>query len=580
MFRNSKKYLLILILLFASSLYITYKSPNPNSLDFASSTFYVSPSGNDLSPGSVNLPFASINKAISVATAGDTIKVNPGNYRENIKINGKNGIPSAPIRIIGQSKDISQYPVIDGGDASFTSTASNPTISILNSSWLIFERLKLINGTEHAYNFENSHYITVRRNIINMNRHGIRLKNKSSHILVEYNEFFQDFPKTLTWSELKGSKYEGGAFISYGGAGMNIIRKNYFHDLVNAVVLYNQSPSGNYYDANVWIYRNRFENIVDDPFEPESYAFNNHFFQNTLSNTHRMVSLAPGGSAPIQGPIYIYNNLQIVSRDPTLEANSGRANSAFKLDLSANYYRNGVFAFNNSVDISAAGLNGYGVDILSSTVNNFTHLNNAYRTEKQTILKPGLTLSNSLFDYDISQTTLGYPEAHGYQNLEPGFANPANEDFRLNSGANALSKSKEIVFTTGFTSNLIIPAGSDLGAYQLGSSDFRTTPLPKYEIPPLGEDPTFPANLPFPPDNEGGANPPSGPKWTSEGNWTNVTPTRLGDANSDGKVDGIDYVIWLNHYNQNFSGASNGDFNNNGFIDGIDYVIWLNNYGA
>lgn len=53
-----------------------------------------------------------------------------------------------------------------------------------------------------------------------------------------------------------------------------------------------------------------------------------------------------------------------------------------------------------------------------------------------------------------------------------------------------------------------------------------------------------------------------------------------GDANGDGKVDGIDYVIWRNNYNKSVNqGASVGDFNSNGFVDGLDYVIWLNNYG-
>lgn len=55
--------------------------------------------------------------------------------------------------------------------------------------------------------------------------------------------------------------------------------------------------------------------------------------------------------------------------------------------------------------------------------------------------------------------------------------------------------------------------------------------------------------------------------------------TRPGDANSDGRVDGVDYVIWLNHYNQSVLGATNGDFNGSGRVDGVDYVIWLNNYG-
>jgi hypothetical protein len=52
-----------------------------------------------------------------------------------------------------------------------------------------------------------------------------------------------------------------------------------------------------------------------------------------------------------------------------------------------------------------------------------------------------------------------------------------------------------------------------------------------------------------------------------------------GDANSDGKVDGIDFAIWLSHYGQTTNGIANGDFNNDNRIDGIDFAIWLSNYG-
>ena len=53
-----------------------------------------------------------------------------------------------------------------------------------------------------------------------------------------------------------------------------------------------------------------------------------------------------------------------------------------------------------------------------------------------------------------------------------------------------------------------------------------------------------------------------------------------GDANNDGRVDGIDYVIWFNNYGQISQGGSSvGDFNNDTQIDGVDYVIWFNNYG-
>jgi len=65
---------------------------------------------------------------------------------------------------------------------------------------------------------------------------------------------------------------------------------------------------------------------------------------------------------------------------------------------------------------------------------------------------------------------------------------------------------------------------------------------------------------------------------------TSPSPTpagKPGDANGDGKVDGVDYVIWLNHYGQTITGGYTiGDFNTSGKVDGVDYVVWLNNYGT
>ena len=60
------------------------------------------------------------------------------------------------------------------------------------------------------------------------------------------------------------------------------------------------------------------------------------------------------------------------------------------------------------------------------------------------------------------------------------------------------------------------------------------------------------------------------------------TPTTIpGDANGDGKVDGVDYLIWLNHYNQNSgNGVRDGDFNEDGTVNGVDYVIWLVSYNV
>nr|MBP7119494.1 hypothetical protein [Candidatus Woesebacteria bacterium] len=57
------------------------------------------------------------------------------------------------------------------------------------------------------------------------------------------------------------------------------------------------------------------------------------------------------------------------------------------------------------------------------------------------------------------------------------------------------------------------------------------------------------------------------------------TPPVPGDANGDTKVNGIDYIFWLNNYLlKTTKGASEGDFNGSGTVDGVDYIIWLNAY--
>jgi hypothetical protein len=61
---------------------------------------------------------------------------------------------------------------------------------------------------------------------------------------------------------------------------------------------------------------------------------------------------------------------------------------------------------------------------------------------------------------------------------------------------------------------------------------------------------------------------------------TLTIPPKPGDSNNDTKVDGIDYLTWLTHYNQTTLNVNkDGDFNANGKVDGADYIIWLTNYG-
>ena len=52
----------------------------------------------------------------------------------------------------------------------------------------------------------------------------------------------------------------------------------------------------------------------------------------------------------------------------------------------------------------------------------------------------------------------------------------------------------------------------------------------------------------------------------------------LGDANGDGVVDGGDFTLWADNYEQP-GGWGDGDFSGDGFVDGADFTLWADNYG-
>jgi parallel beta-helix repeat protein len=56
--------------------------------------------------------------------------------------------------------------------------------------------------------------------------------------------------------------------------------------------------------------------------------------------------------------------------------------------------------------------------------------------------------------------------------------------------------------------------------------------------------------------------------------------SQYGDANNDGVVDGSDYSLIDNGFNNHLTGWHNGDFDNNGVIDGSDYTLIDNEFNT
>jgi PKD repeat protein len=81
----------------------------PSSSAQAGTTYYVSPTGSDSSPGTEALPWRTIQKAATTVSAGDTVYVRAGTYREAVRIT-RSGAPGAFITFAAYP---GETPVVD-----------------------------------------------------------------------------------------------------------------------------------------------------------------------------------------------------------------------------------------------------------------------------------------------------------------------------------------------------------------------------------------------------------------------------------------------------------------------------------
>lgn len=114
----------------------------------------------------------------------------------------------------------------------------------------------------------------------------------------------------------------------------------------------------------------------------------------------------------------------------------------------------------------------------------------------------------------------------------------------------------------------------DVGAVEYDPS--TTTPATSPSPTPLPNRTPTPTRTPTPSRTPTPARTPTPTQQPSP-----TTPARkLGDANFDNKVDGLDYINWSEHYRQTTTrGAIDSDHNMSNTIDGVDYMIWAKNYG-
>lgn len=118
-------------------------------------TYYVSPSGNDGSTGTLAAPFRTVGHGLGVLAAGDTLCIRAGTYAEANQF-GTSGTQASPIVISGYP---GERPVIDVGGA-----ASSNAFAIWNDAmeigWIQLQGLE-IRGATFGVHFSNVHHLTI-----------------------------------------------------------------------------------------------------------------------------------------------------------------------------------------------------------------------------------------------------------------------------------------------------------------------------------------------------------------------------------------------------------------------------------
>jgi len=152
-----------------------------------STTYYVTPSGNDTNTGTKNQPWQTIQKAANTLTAGDTVFIQAGVYKEIITPQNSGTAGNYIVYMADSGDEV----VIDGGTINLPDWDSG-LFTLEDISYIKISGLKIMNAGPHNNNngfyLDNTSFITLENNYIyNTISSGIGVWN-SNNIIIDGNE--------------------------------------------------------------------------------------------------------------------------------------------------------------------------------------------------------------------------------------------------------------------------------------------------------------------------------------------------------------------------------------------------------
>jgi hypothetical protein len=285
------------------------------------STYYVAPGGNDDNPGTILLPWRTIQKAANTLVAGDTVYVRAGTYPERVvPQNSGSG---------GGYITYAAYPgetvTIDGSGITLPDALAG-LFHIWDKAYIRVSGLRVINAGPNDNNagilVDESSYIILENNTTyNTTSSGIGVW-ACDHVTIDSNTIehacTRIWQECLTVAETNAFEIKNNQVFDCSQEGIIVkdnssngqVYRNHIYD-VDATGLY--VDSWNRYTHDIEVFQNVVHDIGDNGIalgSEDGGTLENVYVFNNIAYNNRYVGLsvtANGLSGPMQG-IYIFNN--------------------------------------------------------------------------------------------------------------------------------------------------------------------------------------------------------------------------------------------------------------------------------
>lgn len=304
---------------------------NGNTLAKAqSTTYYVSTSGSDFNPGTIDQPLRTINAGVKLLTPGDTLYIRGGTYQEEVNINGYNGSANNYYTI----KNYNNEKVVMIGGDSISSSPYDHGFEFQNSSFWNIDGIEFstYQGAGVWLNGVNNSSVDHNFNLTNLKAHDIEYSKASTAgaegILGNGNVYNCDVKGCQIYNIglIKDNHNDHGIYIGYGAHDWTI-EANKIHDVTGSCIQLWGAPSGG---KNCNIYNNILYNSHRQGLILGYYATDNKVYNNTFYNNYEC-------------DVYIIDN----SYNNTLRNNIfGSFGSIITVEIANSSYFNNSFDYN------------------------------------------------------------------------------------------------------------------------------------------------------------------------------------------------------------------------------------------